>query len=85
MPESGTSGSVRDRVGQPPGLLDRDCYREAYTPLHPMQCEEEACTNSVSPGTVCCGAALGAGETCALGRLGVCYASCPPCKPSPPF
>ena len=30
MPESGTSGSVRDRDGQPPGLLDRDCYREAY-------------------------------------------------------
>jgi hypothetical protein len=30
MPESGTSGSGRDRDGQPPGLLDRHYYREAY-------------------------------------------------------
>jgi hypothetical protein len=30
MPESGTSGSVRDRVGKPPGLLDRVFFREAY-------------------------------------------------------
>ena len=31
MPELGTSGSVRGRDGQPPGLLDRDYYRKAYT------------------------------------------------------
>jgi hypothetical protein len=29
MPELGTSGSVRGRDGQPPGLLDRDYYRKA--------------------------------------------------------
>jgi len=29
MPESGTSGSVRDRDGQPPGLLDLQRYRKA--------------------------------------------------------
>ena len=28
MPESGTSGSVRDRVGKPPGLLDLHYYRK---------------------------------------------------------
>ena len=28
MPESGTSGSVRDRDGQPPGLLDLQFFRE---------------------------------------------------------
>jgi hypothetical protein len=33
MPESGTSGSVRDRVGKPPGLLDLDYCREAI-PLY---------------------------------------------------
>jgi len=27
MPESGTSGSVRDRDGQPPGLLDHENAR----------------------------------------------------------
>jgi len=30
MPESGTSGSVRDRDGQPPGLLDLHFTGEAY-------------------------------------------------------
>jgi hypothetical protein len=30
MPESGTSGSVRDRDGQPPGLLDLRFLGEAY-------------------------------------------------------
>ena len=30
MPELGTSGSVRGRDGQPPGLLDRVFFREAY-------------------------------------------------------
>jgi hypothetical protein len=29
MPASGTSGSVRDRDGPPPGLLDHDDCREA--------------------------------------------------------
>ena len=29
MPESGTSGSVRDRDGKPPGLLDLHSYRKA--------------------------------------------------------
>src|SRR5713101_5961413 len=31
MPELGTSGAVRDRDGQPHGLLDLDYYREAHT------------------------------------------------------
>ena len=31
MPESGTSGSVRDRDGKPPGPLDLRCYRKAIT------------------------------------------------------
>jgi hypothetical protein len=30
MPELGTSGSVRGRDGQPPGLLDLRYYRKAY-------------------------------------------------------
>jgi hypothetical protein len=30
MPELGTSGSVRGRDGQPPGLLDRVFSREAF-------------------------------------------------------
>jgi hypothetical protein len=30
MPELGTSGSVRGRDGQPPGLLDLQSYRETY-------------------------------------------------------
>ena len=31
MPESGTSGSVRDRDGQPPGLLDLQITEKAHT------------------------------------------------------
>jgi hypothetical protein len=34
MPESGTSGSVRDRDGQPPGLLDLRFLGEANRDKH---------------------------------------------------
>jgi hypothetical protein len=36
MPESGTSGSVRDRDGKPPGLLDLQCTGKA------LYCFEQA-------------------------------------------
>src|SRR4029450_13490235 len=59
--------------------------RDQGLPLHPMEGEGETFTNRVSPGTVCCGTALGAGGPCDMGRLGVCYASCLSCRPSPPL
>lgn len=38
MPELGTSGSVRGRDGQPPGLLDRKFLGEAYLVPPYLQC-----------------------------------------------
>jgi hypothetical protein len=37
MPESSTSGSVRDRVGKPPGLLDLHSYRKAVRECPPVR------------------------------------------------
>jgi hypothetical protein len=48
MPELGTSGSVRGRDGQPPGLLDRDYYRKADSVLSDRFMQQSPCETSSS-------------------------------------